>query len=526
MLKGFRARVIVFTILAILPAVGIRFWDLWQDRTAAIAEAKEEVANMAVNAADRQAYLIKDTQLLLNVEKNLDAFQGIASPNCGSQIRSFRDSRPWIDNLVITDETGTVRCAANSAAIGINIADRPYYKQAWSNFDFTVSDLLVSRRTQRPTLVAAMPFITTTGDKLTFLATLQLSWLAEVAAEVADDLNGDVLMVDRAGNVIASHMREGSAPLPEDIGSELNQLTEETREHGQAYSTIGGGLLIGYASIPNTGARIFVALPAENIASPLRAQTMTALRDLALTFLVLVVIALIGGEVLLLRPIRSLDLATRRIADGEYRTRADVDVGPAEFRKLGKTFNVMVDRLEALADMDPMTGLANRRQLDRHLHDLWQRLPTTPIAIAMIDVDKFKPYNDFYGHVRGDKCLQAIAHVVGSFARRTDDLAARFGGEEFTLVAPGMSSAEMVAHCERLREAIESLAIPQTDTLGGVVTVSAGVVSNTPVRCPDMELPIRQADHALYAAKTAGRNRVCVYENDPNIHVLRPASSA
>lgn len=508
--------------------LGVRFWEIWQDRTAAIADAKQQVVQLARDASAQQAKLIGDTQLLLNVMKGMPALRNIEEPACNAQIRSFRDSRPWIEDIGIADATGSVLCAARSQALGVNVADRPYYAAAWSTYNFTVSDLLVSRASNQPAIVAALPYVTNFGERLTFLSTLELSWLDDIAAQVAGDLNGDVAVVDKAGNIIAGDLGNSSKPMPDDIGLQLNELADARpgQGPGQVYTDIGGGLLIGYAPIPGTSARIFVAIPYENVVSPVRAQTMKAIRDLTLTFAALVIIALVGGEFLLLRPIRNLDQATRRIADGDYRTRAEVDVGPAEFRKLGKTFNVMVDRLEALADMDPMTGLANRRQLDRHLRDLWQRLPTVPIAVAMIDVDHFKPYNDFYGHVRGDKCLQAIAHVVKTFARRTDDLAARFGGEEFTLVAPGMSSAEMVAHCDRLREAIESLAIPQTDSVGGVVTVSAGVVAATPLRCPDMELPIRQADRALYAAKTAGRNRVCAYEDDPNVHVLRPVSSA
>lgn len=517
---------IVFAILAIAPVLGVRFWEIWQDRTTAIAEAKQNVVQLAGRAAEQQAELIEDTQLLLNVMKGVPALRDIAEPACNAQIRSFRDSRPWIEDIGIADETGTVLCAANPGAIGVHVADRPYYAVAWSNYDFTVSDLVVSRASHRPTLVAALPYVTNFGERLTFLSTLELSWLDDIAARVARDLDGDVVVVDKSGNVVAGHLGNASEPMPDNIGLRLDELADARPGQGQVHTDIGGGLLVGYAPVPGTSARIFVAIPNENVVSAVRAQTVTAIRDLTLTFAALVIIALIGGEFLLLRPIRNLDQATRRIADGDYRTRAEVDVGPAEFRKLGKTFNVMVDRLEALADMDPMTGLANRRQLDRHLRDLWQRLPNVPIAVAMIDVDHFKPYNDFYGHVRGDKCLQAIAHVVKTFARRSDDLAARFGGEEFTLVAPGMSATEMVVHCDRLREAIESLAIPQTDSVGGVVTVSAGVVVATPLRCPDMELPIRQADRALYAAKTAGRNRVCPFEDDPSFRVLRTVTAS
>jgi len=525
-LTGFRARLIAFSILAVAPIFGVRFLEIWQERDAAIAAAQGRVTFLAQQAATRQADLIADTRALLNIVKSVPTLRQINRVSCDSAIAEFRDARPWIEGMSIADAGATIRCSATPGAIGVNIADRAYLKRALATGKFVVSDLVLSRVTRRPTVVTALPVKEADGNTLIFLATLKLSWLDDLANRVAADMNGDIFIVDADGDVITSHIRYGVNALPERSGKILNKLATG-REGAVQFGADGqDGILFGYAAIPDTTARVFIGTPFDSILKSVHRQTRNALRDLALAFGLIIIVAWIGGELLFVRPMRNLDLAAHKIADGDYGTRAEEESGPVEFRRLGKTFNVMVNRLESLAEMDPMTGLANRRQLDRYLRDLWRRDPTVPVAIAMIDVDHFKHYNDYFGHVRGDKCLQAVANIVKSFGRRNEDLAARFGGEEFTLVIPGMTSADMADYCDELRQAVERLAIPQPDKIGGVITVSAGIVSVAPVRCPDSEMAIRLADEALYVAKKSGRNRVTVYQDDRNVLPIGATLSA
>mgnify|MGYP000371513269 CR=1 FL=1 len=526
MFKGFRARLIVFSILAVAPIFGMRFWEIWQERDAAIAEGRAQILRLAQTAADRQADLIYDTRALLGVIASIPVLRTFDNDACNAAIRKIADLRPWIEGMAVTGADGTIRCAGKEAALGVNLADRQYFREVTSGKQFVVSELLFNRITRRPSVVTAHADRSIAGDPRIFLATLKLSWLEDLANEVTEGFNGDIFVVDASGRVIASQIRYGVNARPEESGTILNGAAQgsegvlELKPYGKS------GILFGYATIPDANARIFIGRPVDNVLDSVYRQSRSALRGLALAFIAILFVAWIGSELLFLRPTRALMESARGIADGDYRTRADVELGPHEFRKLGKTFNVMVDRLEALADVDPLTELANRRQLDRHLQDVWRRFPTDPIAIAMIDVDNFKPYNDFFGHVRGDKCLQAIAGVVKAFGRRADDLSARFGGEEFTLVIHGFTAEQMAEHCERLRIAVENLAIPQTEGIGGSVTVSIGVVSVIPVTCPDLEVAIRDADRALYAAKKAGRNKVAVHGRDSPVHVLGQASGA
>ncbi len=167
--------------------------------------------------------------------------------------------------------------------------------------------------------------------------------------------------------------------------------------------------------------------------------------------------------------------------------------------------------LAAQAVTDPLTGLANRRFLTRHLETEWLRMRRSrrPLAVLFCDIDMFKAYNDRYGHDRGDTCLRKVAEIIASFARRPGDLAARWGGEEFVLVLSGTHRKPAVAIAERLRREIEAAGIPHEDSpVAPVVTVSVGVAARVPGKDESHDDLLRAADEALYRAKKAGRNRV------------------
>lgn len=161
------------------------------------------------------------------------------------------------------------------------------------------------------------------------------------------------------------------------------------------------------------------------------------------------------------------------------------------------------------AATDPLTGLSNRLrlsgELDR-LHYLSARYGRH-YSLALCDIDHFKQYNDTYGHPAGDKALQAIATALAGFGRRGDGVY-RYGGEEFLLVLPEQPGASATAALERLRATVEGLAIPHSGSPYGVLTISVGVSSFVPDSTTDNESLLKQADVALYEAKTAGRNRV------------------
>jgi diguanylate cyclase (GGDEF)-like protein len=167
--------------------------------------------------------------------------------------------------------------------------------------------------------------------------------------------------------------------------------------------------------------------------------------------------------------------------------------------------------LEQAAARDALTGLANRRSFDTALQKEWLRAgrESQPLSLLMVDVDNFKLYNDSYGHPAGDECLRLVAKAMAS-QTRAYDLVARYGGEEFTVILPNQSIEGAAATAERIRAAIEQLALPHAASAAGHVTVSIGVASITVTTASEVSQLTSAADAALYRAKNRGRYRVCL----------------
>lgn len=165
--------------------------------------------------------------------------------------------------------------------------------------------------------------------------------------------------------------------------------------------------------------------------------------------------------------------------------------------------------LHRMSLVDPLTGLANRRGIDAHAGGIAATAigPEAGFAVLMIDVDRFKPFNDLYGHPEGDRCLVAVAGAIRASVRGLD-LAGRYGGEEFLVLLPAAGLEEVLRVAERIRAAVESLAIPHEGSEAGIVTVSIGTAIAEPDRADGLDRAVDNADAALYEAKQAGRNRV------------------
>ncbi|OAN11157.1 hypothetical protein A3K86_19540 [Photobacterium jeanii] len=172
--------------------------------------------------------------------------------------------------------------------------------------------------------------------------------------------------------------------------------------------------------------------------------------------------------------------------------------------------------LELLSMQDGLTGIANRRFFDQKLHAYWDiaKEIQRPLTLMMLDVDNFKLYNDTYGHLEGDLCLQRIAEVLKTeFDVYKNSVVSRFGGEEFACLLPGIDGEMATLVAQDILAAITALAIPHQKNDGSHVTVSIGVHSLVPQddECPT-EL-VTFADRALYEAKTQGRNQHVVWRN-------------
>lgn len=216
-----------------------------------------------------------------------------------------------------------------------------------------------------------------------------------------------------------------------------------------------------------------------------------------------------GGDDYLVKPVNKIVLAAKlkamqRIAHMRHQLKdASADLEQAN------------ELLSQQVNEDGLTKLANRRFLDRKLNELvsWHGRNNFPLAIIMIDVDHFKAFNDHYGHLEGDRCLQAVANELKVNFSRAGELAARYGGEEFVILLSNCDKTRAVRECERLKSAIQQLEVPHSkSTTSDIVTVSQGMVAWLPTGLETAENMYEIVDKVLYKAKAQGRNRFVAAE--------------
>ncbi|MEC4983053.1 MAG: diguanylate cyclase [Oscillatoria sp. PMC 1076.18] len=179
--------------------------------------------------------------------------------------------------------------------------------------------------------------------------------------------------------------------------------------------------------------------------------------------------------------------------------------------ELYRQLEIANERLREIANLDSLTGVANRRQFNQVLNREWRRLARDgqPLSLIICDIDYFKKYNDHYGHPAGDKALKKVSGAIAQAAQRAADLAARYGGEEFVVILPNTDDCGAKAVAEKIRAAVKAVRIPHAQsTVSEYVTLSIGVATTIPISSQSPQALIKAADTALYEAKAQGRDRL------------------
>jgi len=168
--------------------------------------------------------------------------------------------------------------------------------------------------------------------------------------------------------------------------------------------------------------------------------------------------------------------------------------------------------IERLSMTDALTGISNRRGFDLRLSIEWAHAirEKTPLAIMLIDLDKLKDYNDAYNHTQGDLMLKSVARFLVSAIKRSQDIAARIGGDEFAILLPNTELQPAAEIAQTLRKNIEASRIVTIDGDLTTMTISAGVACIRPVPEDNVEDFVQIADNRLYRAKNMGRNMICI----------------
>lgn len=196
----------------------------------------------------------------------------------------------------------------------------------------------------------------------------------------------------------------------------------------------------------------------------------------------------------------AVDYITKPFHDLIVKARVNTHVKLYQYRR----------QVERQSMTDQLTGIANRRRYERYSIAKWNEAVRLhiPFSVCIFDIDRFKAYNDTFGHPAGDQVITAVAQTAASYLQRNTDFLARYGGEEFVAIVLGDRSEKIFEHLKKFRQAVEDLHIPHHPDVSQWVTVSVGGVTVIPDRERPYDVQLKIADTMLYDAKNHGRNRV------------------
>src|SRR5215470_15691484 len=526
-----RGRLVLLALLIVVPLMVDRVRLLEASRNERIALAANEVLELTRRGAEGQREIITTVRSMLQVTARAYVSMQAGGDGCNRYIRDLVGDMPWIKGLSIIGPDGRIKCSTLTSAIGLDMSDRPHYEEAIRTNDFVVSDYLVGRANQAPSIVVAYPAQAIDPNvNAVMVASVDLYWVNNLVATLARRPGATVMLVDACGTMIARDPQSASW-----IGKSVREanpfhkFADKTEGTLRATGPDGVRRIYGFVAVPLSDARLVVGLPEAEVLNRIDRELQLSYLQLGFFGILMLIIAWIGGERLIVDPIRSLARTATRLGRGDLTARPERQRWAKEFAPLATALREMAQKLaerdgelraanehlERLALIDPLSGLANRRNFDETLARTWREAIRyrRPVGLLMIDVDHFKLFNDRYGHVEGDACLRRVGKLLMNFDCRPGDLSARYGGEEFAVLLPGASLAGARLVAERLRHAVEELCIAHADSPLGQVTVSVGAASLVPSLGDSAKGLIEAADEGLYAAKRGGRNAVVVHSD-------------
>lgn len=509
---GARLRLLValIVLLSIVPIFALYVVRLHESRTAALDHAFVQASQIAHAGAEAHAQFGLQARHFLEVVSQIPAVRDGALTDCDDLLQWLTHGRDWLTSIFVTDADGKGMCGSHPPARTVNIADRAYYQQLKKAGGFVLSDVVVGRVTNQQVVAAAHPIYGTNGKLQRILGVgMPLNWIEQIAAKASARHGGVLIALDRNNRVLAYQPnRPANWVIGQQNVSELVALiTDRNNTSFEATDETGERRLFGVARLADGSMTIAVGLKRSEVLEPIERTFMADLMFLLITASGSVIAALLLAEFGLLRGMRTLKNAALRLKAGRMGLRVNLPrFTAAELHDLAHTYNAMTAEFERLAYLDRLTGLPNRRYLERNMVERGDK-PNARKALLAIDLDGFKPVNDNYGHAVGDKVLALIARRIAGVVDERG-LLARVGGDEFVAIVPMAAKHErafVTAIGEEIRAAmqqpieVEGLKIPVGCSIG---------VALVPDDASSLSGAMVMADAALYEAKRKGKNLV------------------
>jgi diguanylate cyclase (GGDEF)-like protein len=459
---------------------------LYQGREDAMARATESSRNVA---------LIAERDIERNFELYALSLQAVVD---GMNDRDIMAATPKVRNEALFDRAATATYLGSMLAFDAkgdivldsasavprkgNFADRDYFKvhRDNPNVGLYISDPYLSRlRADSPSIALSRRISRPDGSFAgVVVVAVELDYFRRLFGALSLGPHGSVALIARDGSMI---MRQPYDPKV--IGRNIRNastfehfLSQSEGDFSDTSTLDGIRRLYYFKNFPHLPFIIMVAEAHSDIYAEWRRR------------------ALVIGVLMTASTLGFVSLAFALGAQLRRRMRAESE-------------------LLLLARTDGLTGLNNRRTLGEILDQEWRRASrsSSVFSLLFVDIDRFKAYNDTYGHQAGDDALAAVAKCISDNIRRSTDTAARYGGEEFVVVLPDTTPEGAALLAEKIRAAISDLAIEHASSEYGRVTASIGAAAWTSENDGDVTAVIRAADEALYKAKATGRNKVALF---------------
>lgn len=517
--QRFLLSLLVLTVLgtlALIQAFAIQKSSLRQTELARF----EVLERARLVASGHDQWLAESRNILAAL---VSALLALKSPekDCTRLFKEFIDRARGFDTVLLADPAGNLVCAPSPVTRQVNFNDRSYFKRVMASRNFSVGEYIVGRISGKRVLPVALPMLDQSGAvEKVIIAGRELDWLGSVLARQGFLSNARVTILDQKGVVL------GQYPSLENSGERFfpdESVVEalRSRSSGVVESTVDASdhRLIGFTRLNQVSGEVFVLVSVSMDTAMLPVKELVSRENLflALTMSVVLVTLWAGLGILILHPMDRLRAAIQRASHGDLSVRLGNMGLSSEMRSISADFDAMAvalgearSQLEQLATVDPLLDIANRRKFDEVFEKEWRRARRArkPLALMMIDLDRFKNFNDRYGHPAGDECLRRVVKAVDQALRRPGDLLARYGGEELVCVLPETDLDGAIVVSEAVRANVYEENIAHEDGIDKRVTVSIGVAVAVPSSVLTEEDLVDAADRSLYAAKDAGRNQV------------------
>lgn len=536
-----RTRIALVVLASVLPVLGLALYGVNQQRNTAESEERSDLRLVAELTAKRPAQVIEGArQLLFAMSGNVDELLADRA-TCHAYFKPMVLASEGIyHSMGLILPGGELFCtSADPAASGsIDLSDRLHYRLAAASGRFAVGEYQIGRVTKRPSINFGYPVLDADRKlravlfvSLDLARFIEQGELRQAEQQLFRRHAGRVVtLLDRNGTVLAQYPKL-HAVIGEKLPNPavLQQLLNVNSGIFKAIDLDGVNRIYAVESVganPDGVApiRVAVSAPETLIYTEANQALQRMIVGAVLLTILMLVVVWYGTTVMVLRPFRALLEMAGRMRAGDFSARTGLGESNEEFARLGAAFDAMASELQQRDDQlrqamqqltelsitDQLTGLPNRRYL-------WDRLGAellraqrkrAPLSVILFDVDLFKQFNDRWGHEAGDLVLKNIAYAIRRVVRGSD-VVARHGGEEFVIVMPEATEAVAVARADELRSEISALRL----TYGGqpldAITVSVGIACSRE-STETAEAMVRTADHAMYEAKQAGRNRTVV----------------